>query len=215
MGTCNYARDYNLLFLIAEDGPRLVISVSLAKYVRARNTDVTAYPGTTIPKIIDEILFGKLDMSGFARIMIHMGTNDLANLIDNGDIQYFRVESVMCLFRLLRDVIRRRNSRAILIFASLPPRLERFDLFFPYQYGLNHALEKWCAKSTGSIFYARYKPFMAWGRPRDELYARDGLHFNGAGVEVLEAVIQQAFSSSSLLDQINSKRRHRLASVTY
>ena len=154
MGTCNYARDYNLLFLIAEDDPRLVISVSLAKYVRARNTDVKAYPGATIPKIIDEIRFGKLYVSGFAGIMIHMGSNDLANLIDNGDIQYVRVKSVMRLFRLLRDLIRRRNSRAILIFASLPSRLERCDLFLPYQYSLNHALENtlWLGGGHGKSY---------------------------------------------------------------
>ena len=193
-----------------------MLSSSIPKYVKARNTETIAFPGKTVIRVNDYIRFGELDVSKYSRIIIHLGTNDLCNLLDSGEIKKVTAQDVLRRFKRLRDSIRRRNSRALLIFASLLPRYSRFKEFLPYVYGLNFAIEKWCAKSgPGTIYLPTYRAFLNAGKPMKELYAADGLHLNGAGVDRLEAVIQQALSSRFLADQIAGKRRTKLTSLTY
>lgn len=94
----------------------------MTKYVKVRNTVVKSYCGSTVPRITDLIRFGDLEVREFSRIFIQIGTNDIANLIDSGKIQSVSVHDVLRRFKTLRDVIRKRNSRALIIFSSILPR---------------------------------------------------------------------------------------------
>ena len=68
-------------------------------------------------------------------------------------------------------------------FPLILPRLNQFRKFNPYILGLNFALKKWYAKSGGSCaFIPSYRSFLTGGGSREELFAKDGLHLNGAGV---------------------------------
>ena len=136
-----------------------------------------------MPCVADKIRFGELNVSGYDRIFIQLGTNDIANLIDTGEISHVTVHEITQEFHYLRDVIGKRNSRALIIFSSILPRLERYELFKPYVRGVNFALEKWCEKSQGAtVFNPTYTAFLDRDKPRAELYSvSNGLHLNGAG----------------------------------
>ena len=119
-------------------------------------------------------------------------------------------------FTTLRSVIRRRNSNTVLLFSSVLPRLKKFAKYKPYASGLNFALEKMCAKSQGACIYVpSYRNFLRGGRPREELFARDGLHLIGAGVDCLEACFQQALSTAYLTDRVTAARTRWMAKLGY
>ena len=183
----------------------------MTKYVRVQNTVVKTYCGATVPCVADKIRFGELSVSGYDRIFIQLGTNDIANLIE---ISHVTVHEIT---HSLRDVIRKKNSRALIIFSSILPCLERYELFKPYVRGVNFALEKWCAKSQGAtVFNPTYTAFLDRGKPRAELYSvSDGLHLNGAGVDRLAAAISQALSTGYLLERVRSRRARTLSTVSY
>lgn len=195
----------------------MVIGGSMTKCVRVRNTVVKSYCGATVPRVADKIRFGELCVAGFDRILIQLGTNDIANLIDTGEIRNATVHDVTRRFKSLRDVIRKRNTRALIIFSSILPRVERNEIFKPYVRGVNFALEKWCSKSQGAtIFNPTNAAFLDQGKPRAELYSvSDGLHLNGAGVDRLESAISQALSTPYLLERVRSKRARQLSAIKY
>ena len=184
--------------------------------MQVKDTKVAAYPGHTVPRIVDYIRFKQLNVAGYARILIHMGACDLGNLLDSGKIHTTSVFDLLRRFQVLRNSIRRRNSRAMVIFSAILPREDRYEEFLPYTSGINFALEKWCAKSKGAtIFAPTYRQFLKNGRPREELYARDGLHLDGGGVDRLESSLQQALSTSYLQKRIDCRRTRKLAALEY
>ena len=188
----------------------LLICNSIPKYVQAKDTEVAAFPGHTVPRVVDYIRFGGLSVQGYGKILIHMGACDLGKLLDTGKIRTTSVKD------FLRRFIRRRNSRALVIISSILPREDRYDEFLPYTHGINFALEKWCARSKGAtVFAPTHRQFLKNGRPRAELFAKDGLHLDGGGVDRLEASLQQALSTSYLNKRLGSKRTHKLAALDY
>ena len=173
-----------VILVVAGRGQKLVLTDSLGKYTKVPGAKVKAYPGETLTRLADRIRFNGLDVSRVSRILVHVGTNDIFNLLDSGRIKDTTPQELLRCFSTLRSVIRRRNSRAVIMFSSVLPRLRKFEVYKPYATGLNFCLEKWCAKSGGACVYIpSYKNFLKGGRPRCELFARDGLHLNGAGVD--------------------------------
>ena len=195
----------------------MVLSDSMAKYVSINAcTDVQSFRGDTVWRLTDRIAFNRLSVKGYARILIHVGANDLSNMVDE-DERYVTVFTLINRFKALRNVIRRQNKNALLLFSSVLPRVNRYHIFKPLCHGLNFALEKMCARSKGSnVFVASYKRFISFGSPREELFAEnDGLHLNGAGVVELTACFQQALSTGHLMGRVGAKRRKRLAKLPY
>lgn len=192
-----------------------MLTDSMAKYVQIKGAKVCAFRGDTIGRLADRIRFRSVDVTGYSRIFIHVGSNDISNLVSSGQIRQVNAVDVLRRFKSLRTIIRRRNSRASLLFSSILPRVKQFDLYKPYISGLNFALEKWCASSKGaSVYIPSFQPFLVYGRPKTELYACDGLHLSGSGVELLEGCIQQALSTGYLLKRVSTRRVAKLASVT-
>ena len=204
-----------MLFL-AGRGPRVILTDSLGKYVNVPGAVVKAFPGETISRLTDRIRFGQVDITRHDRILVHVGTNDVADLVGTKRARSVTPEQALRKFKVLREVIRRHNSRALILFSSILPRQKQFMKFKPYVIGLNFALEKWCSKSGGScVFIPSYRSFLAAGEPRDELYAKDGLHLNGAGVDRLEACFQQALSTKHLLVKVMAERTRKLSELAY
>ena len=73
--------------------------------------------------------------------MIHVGTNDAADLLSSGRARSVTPQQVLRKYKVLRDAIRRQYSRALILFSSILPRLKQFSRFKPYVLGLNLALE--------------------------------------------------------------------------
>ncbi len=82
--------------------------------------------------------------------------------------------------------------------------------------GINFSIEKWCAKSQGScIFVPSWRWFVSRGAPIEALYAKDGLHLNGAGCGALQAGIQQALVEATMPDRVTARRTVRLAALPF
>ena len=54
------------------------------------------------------------------------------------------------------------------------------------------------------MYISSYRSFLAGGEPREELFAKDGLHLNGAGVDILKACFQQALSTEHLITRVTA-----------
>ena len=189
-----------------------MLADSMAKYVTIQDTDIRAFRGDTIKNLNDRIRFDKINLKGYTKILIHVGSNDVSNLLKVGQ-RTVTIFDVMDRYVALRHSIRRRNSQAVLIFASVLPRVNRFHLFRPYISGLNFALEKWCAKTGGTCIYApMYDPFLnTRGSPNAALFSdSDGLHVDGTGVDVVEGCFGQAFSTGHLLTRLRAKHTKML-----
>ena len=199
---------------IADDGKCAVFSDSIPARARKIKCVVRAFPGATILGLTDRIISGEVGVRGLKRILLHVGINDINNLIDKKKHRADTIFQVMDRFKALRDAIRRRNSSALLLVSSILPRRSRYYVFRPYIQGLNFALEKWCAKSKHTVFIPSYQSFLSQGQPIAALYSeRDGLHLSKSGVEKLEACFQQAFSTGYLLTRVTANRVGKLASL--
>ena len=196
---------------LAGKGPRVILTDSLGKYVRVPKAVVKAFPGKTVTKLTDRIRLGQVDISRHERILVHVGTNDVDDVLRSSRTKAVTSQQVLRKYKVLREVIRRRNSRALILFSSILPRLKQFMKFKPYVLELNFALEKWCAKSGGScVFISSHRSFLVGREPREELFAKDGLHLNGAGVDRLEACFQQTLSTEHLMVRVTAERTRKL-----
>jgi lysophospholipase L1-like esterase len=196
----------------------LILSDSVPKYTKAKDTLTSFHKGNTIGQLNDLVCFNQVvQLSKYGIILIHAGTNDLAQLIKSGKIASTTVQQLLQFYIELCNSIRRRNTRAILVFSAILPRAHEFQVFFPYIFGLNFALEKWCAKSSGMcVFLNTHKQFLQLGVPKFQLFSKsDGLHPNGAGNDRLEARLQQALTADNIINAINSKRTRRLAVLPF
>ena len=209
---------FNLcICIIAGYGKSLVLSDSMAKYVNMGDHDVKAFRGDTVRRLTDRIRFGEVEVSGYSRILIHVGSNDLSNMVSSGHVKRLTVFHMMDRYVALRNSIRRRNSQAVLLISAVLPRVNRFTLFKPYIIGLNFSLEKWCAKTRGAcIFIPSYDSFMVRGEPNAALISdKDGLHLDGGGVDVLEGLFQQALSTGYLGVRVRTARTYLLRTLEY
>ncbi len=149
-------------------------------------------------------------------ILIHVGTNDLNNLIKSDRIKHTLPHHIMEHFYALRANIRRKNTYAILQFSSVLPRIDDFPTYDPLVRGINFAIEKMCAKSKGACIYVpSWKWFVSNGAPIEAYYCKDGLHPNGAGNGALQAGIQTSLSTAAMLERVRSRRTLRLASLPF
>ena len=142
------------IIVVAGRGQKLMLTDSLGKYTKVPGAKVKAYPGEILTRLADRIRFEGVDVSRVSCILVHVGTNDISNLLDSGRIKHTTPQELLRRFSTLRSVIRRRNSRAVIIFSSVLPRLRKFETYKPYAAGLNFCLEKWCLE--GRVFTSRH-----------------------------------------------------------
>ena len=201
------------------NGKFLVLTDSMTKYVEISDCEVLPFPGITVKKLTDRIRFGQINVYGYSRILIHVGSNDLSNMIDSGRSRRPSIFDMMDRFLSLRNSIRRRNSQAVLLFSAVLPRVNRYKLFKAFIRGLNFAVEKMCAKSQGAcIFIPCFDAFLSefTGLPNTALFSeRDGLHLDGAGVDKLEGIFQQALSTGYLFVRVRAERTRILQAYRY
>ncbi len=144
--------------------------------------------------------------------MIYVGINDLIELVDKDSIKHVTIHDIMARYLKLHHVIRTRNRHAIIIVSAIMPHADSFDLYFPFIFGLNFALEKWCAKSAGKrVYVASYKRFLKGGRPKLEqlpISAQPETH-------VIDGFLQMGMSRHFILEHVGSRRVRKLALLPY
>ena len=59
----------------------------------------------TATKLTDRIRFGQVDVARQERILIHVGTNDVADLLSSCRVRSVTPQQVLRKYKVLRDVI--------------------------------------------------------------------------------------------------------------
>ena len=75
------------IIIVAGRGQKMVLTDSLGKYTKVPGAKVKAYPGETLTRLADRIRLDGVDVSRVSRILVHVGTNDISNLLDSGRIK--------------------------------------------------------------------------------------------------------------------------------
>lgn len=195
-----------------------MISDSIGKRVTILTGEVASFPGDDICRLGDRIARQEVKVNGRSKILIHVGINDINDMFKYDKIKTLTIVQLLDRYKALRDLIRRRNSKAVILFSAILPRDSRlFKQYAPYIYGINFALEKLCSKSVGSCVFVDTWPFFMNGKsPRDEMFAkRDGLHLCGFGDDRLQHCWRQALSDAYISEKNSSRRVRRLASLPY
>ncbi len=205
-----------LVFLTISDTTpqKLVLSDSIAKYVSLKQVTVLAFPGDTIQRLTDRIAFGQIELTQYQAIVIHVGTNDLSDLVLQHLLPHTSPLDLLRRYKALREVVRKRNTTAVLYFSAILPRSSGPLIKRPspqiiqhLAYGINFALQQWCDSDNGLTFFVRSdKWFRSNGKVRDELFASsDGIHLNGGGTDRLAQCFSQALSAAGQLRFITRK----------
>ena len=62
----------------------LLLTDSVAKYVAVNGVVTSAHKGHTVLGLADKIRFDNVSVRGFSIIILHVGTNDIANSVISG-----------------------------------------------------------------------------------------------------------------------------------
>ncbi len=192
--------------MVLQERHNIVLSDSIAKNVIVKNTKVAAFPGDTIKRLTDRICFGEVDLSQYDSVLIHIGTNDISDLICKNLLATTGPNDILRRFKVLRDVVRKQNPKAIIFFSSILPRATGLAVKKPspavlghLAYGINHMISKWLSTSTSTFFVRSDKWFRSHGEVRDELFSdSDGLHLNGGGTHRLSQCFSQVLSPAGV-----------------
>ena len=162
-----------------------------------------SFKGHTILQIADRLKFSTIMLCEYGTVLLHVGTNDIANLSDR--TTFF---DLMDRYKLLVDFIKFKCSRAKILILGLIPRPKDFVHTHPLIWGINNALQSWCCLYQYLIFVPAHKAFLQNSQPRLNLFsASDLLHLNGLGVYSMERVIRQAVSAKNIAARSHWKKR--------
>ena len=103
----------------ADNGKFLVLTDSMAKYVVVDGRPVSAFRGDTIERLTDRIRFGSVDVSTPSRILIHVGSNDISDMLRKDKRNREGLHDILRRYRILHTMICNRNSHAQSINQSL------------------------------------------------------------------------------------------------
>ncbi len=180
-----------------------ILCDSIAKHVRVDRVHTHAYRGYSVSQVSDQVRFGNVSIAGYTAVLLHLGTNDIANLTPDTTF-----DEVMGRFQNLVSMLNFRNRSIVILIAGILPRPKDFENSKFLIWGLNNALQSWCCLCNYLIFVPCHKHFFRNGIPRKELYSvSDLLHLNGAGVEILERAFREALSPVNLTTRLHWKRR--------
>ena len=184
-----------------------MICDSVAKYVSVDGVEVKAYKGHTILQIADRLKFSTIMFCEYSTFLLHVGTNDIANLASN--TTFF---DLMDRYKLLVDFIKFKCPRAKVLILGLIPRPKDFGSTQPLLWGVNNALQSWCCLYQYLIFVPAHKAFLQNSLPRLNFFsASDLLHLNGLGVYCMERVVRQAVSAKNISARSHWKKRPLVA----
>ena len=116
----------------------MILNDSLGKYVNVPRAVVKAFPSETVTKLRDRIRSSQVDIAWHERILVHVGTNNVADLLSSRRARSVTPQQVLRKYKVLREVIRRQNSRALILFSYILLRLNQLRKFKPYVLGLNY-----------------------------------------------------------------------------
>lgn len=174
--------DISNYFLFAEHR-LLVLSDSIAKYVKLRNGEVMAFRGANIGELTGQIKYHKGSISNFNQLIIHVGTNDIYNLT---------VDQFKSAYCNLISIVKSYFPHIKFGMSSILPRPVDFNDTNKKICSINQNLEALCMKYDVHFIHS-HRRFLKFGKPLVELFAvRDGgLHLNFEGTRQLGLYFQR------------------------
>ena len=152
------------------------------------------FRGCTTERLKSKIDRNRLVVTGYDIIIIHIGTNDVAN----------RCHNILQLYRQLVQSIKNKNNVAKIIISLPIPRPVDFQTSWPLQVDINNNAT-WQGRQHGYKTWKTYKPFLSKQRGnqpqqiRDrDMYANDGLHLSTKGTRRLWQQIKLCLTMSDL-----------------
>ncbi len=115
-------------------------------------------------------------------IVLYAGDNDLA--AGNSP------EQVRAAFKAFVETVRKELPRTRIAFLAIKPSIRRWPLVDKIRKA-NALVAAECGKGEGLVFVDVFTPMLGKdGKPRPELFARDGLHLNAKGYELWASLLK-------------------------
>ena len=183
----------------------LILGDSIPKYVSdIEGVTLQSFGGDTIAKLSHRIDTKQVSMENFDHVLIHVGTNDVDNLVNiepKCKQKPFDIERAYdCMisdYGNLIGVIRKKKTKLSIILSAILPRPKDHMNTYPLIRKVNGYIEKQMAKTSQIRFLRSYKPFMFGGAVKRELFAKrdGGLHLNTEGTNKLRYFFLRSLAS--------------------
>lgn len=154
----------------------IVVSDSMAKYVRIDRADILPYRGARIADINYHIKKEKGSISSYRYIILHVGTNDVFKL------SYDKFMAAYCgLISLAKSLF----PGAVIGMSAILPRPCDFQYSNVEIREVNKGLSDMCHR-MGVRYFHSYRYFLKGGKPLRYLFSNsDALHLNYEGTRLL------------------------------
>ena len=185
-----------------------------------KDTELSINRGKGFKTIVEIIVKGDIKLHGWEVILLHLGTNDVADLFRinkerEKELIYFGYTNRVLLtpldifnsFVALINIIRQRNARAKIIFSAILPRPCDHDQSNSVCHQVNARIKEYCLKTQGMIFNPTFTWFQKHGKPVISLFGHyDQLHLSFTGKEVLTQAFQMALADSNIAAESHCRR---------
>ena len=153
----------------------VIITDSIAKYVKVPNSEMVIIPGATIGQITAYVNQNNRNLSAFDKIVVHVGTNDIHRYTED------QFRSAYC------NLIKQTCPQSLLAMSAIVPRCVDYHITYRKIVSVNSSLSKLC-QYFQIEYFASYSYLVKGGTVRSELYAVNdgGLHLNYEGSRLLE-----------------------------
>jgi len=155
-----------------------------------RGFENQAKGGETTRSLQMRIANGHIKVGGFRVIVIHVGTNDIANGKTAEDIVFY--------YDNLIQAIRRQNQTATLVVSAIIPRWLDDGHTKPVIAKANQLLQRNADRKWACLFLRSDKLFRFSGMVRKEFYQQDTLHLNVLGSKRLRDFVATQTSREQL-----------------
>lgn len=165
-----------------------IIKKFKGKSKRGKKRNIFCNPGAGMERIVEHIENGNIDGK---TVVIHGGGND---------IERMNTEDLIGLYKDAISKIRSNGKMGIV--SGILPRHEKSPYWSSRAIGINNRVQNYCKKLDNVMFIDNWDRFYNNRR----FYARDGVHLNNQGSELLSTIIDERVQINSNFVSRRQKR---------
>lgn len=169
---------------------------SIPKYITGiEGVQLKSFRGDTIARLANRLLNKQICLENFDFVLIHVGTNDIAN---NYSLPLERAfNNIISDYGNLVGICRKLKPEINILVSAILPRPVDHERTDPLIRKLNAYLQKNMSKTMKFTFLRTYKAFMYAGKVKRELFAKNdgGLHLNTEGTNKLRHFFLRTIAS--------------------
>jgi lysophospholipase L1-like esterase len=139
---------------------------------------VVAIPGAKAYDIFARLHTKQIRVENYSVIFLAIGTNNLTNMADPPTLIADSIMTIVYFIRL-------HNPHAMVAVCGMLIRPKDLGTFIEYRRRLVNTIVQKLCRAQGVIFLRAWKVLMTGSQVRSRVYARDGLHLNRTGANVL------------------------------